>query len=177
MAHSAFVIVPSLHHCPPGYFCPEGTSGLSTTNACASPTSYCPEGSGASLTVDMGFYSVAGPAGLFVNQTRCPSGSFCAIGVRSLCPAGRFGAQAGETSPVCTGDCTQGHYCPAGSTVPTQEPCGTPTMYCPAVRAHVLLVGTLVTALVDWRHWPLVLSFTLSITALRRGMCRARMCV
>ena len=133
---------------PLGYFCTNGTARLSLTNACSNPASYCVEGSGASLTVDVGFYAVAGPAGLFVNQTRCPSGSFCATGVRSLCTAGRFGAQAGETSPVCTGDCTQGHYCPAGSTVPTQEPCGAPTMYCPAVRAHALFVGALTTAAV-----------------------------
>jgi hypothetical protein len=31
------------------------------------------------------------------------------------CPAGRYGASAGLSSPLCSGLCRSGYYCPVGS--------------------------------------------------------------
>ena len=51
------------------------------------------------------------------------------------CPVGTYGSVEAETSSACSGVCTAGYFCPAGSTGPKQEPCGqglTPAIYyCP----------------------------------------------
>jgi hypothetical protein len=60
---------------------------------------------------------------------------------QALCPAGRFGEAAAETSPNCTGRCAPGYECPAGSTSATDGVCpagyyceGGPRQPCPAGR-------------------------------------------
>jgi hypothetical protein len=65
-------------------------------------------------------------------QHKCKPGFYCIEGVRFLCPAGRYGDKAGETDSECTGPCKAGHFCPLGSSSPTQIECGDkPNIYCP----------------------------------------------
>jgi hypothetical protein len=47
------------------------------------------------------------------------------------CPAGRYGSTTGINSASCTGLCTAGYYCPAGSSSATAVRCGGNTVYCP----------------------------------------------
>jgi hypothetical protein len=64
-------------------------------------------------------------------ESVCPPGSYCAGGVRRVCPAGRYGGRPAEASSACEGACQAGFFCPANSTSPTQEPCGGVGLYCP----------------------------------------------
>ncbi|KAH7489082.1 uncharacterized protein KRP23_3020 [Phytophthora ramorum] len=82
------------------------------------------------LVSDVGFeeYSVASsgeqaPTNEAIRdaQRMSEAGTFCVDGKKILCPAGRYGEKPGETSPLCTGLCTRGFYCPEGSTSPTQR--------------------------------------------------------
>lgn len=50
-------------------------------------------------------------------------GYFCLNGVRSPCPAGRYGNIRGLTTSDCSGLCPPGHYCLEGSSIPTQFRC------------------------------------------------------
>jgi len=61
--------------------------------------------------------------------------------VKTECPSGTYGATPGLTSPNCTGLCSVGYECPAGSDVPTRLICpagffcaGGPKQACPAGR-------------------------------------------
>ena len=56
-------------------------------------------------------------------QQICPLGSYCAQGVKTLCPSGRWGGTTGLYQPKCSGICRQGYYCPAGSVNAYQIPC------------------------------------------------------
>ena len=115
-----------------GYYCATGTSRLSGANACSTPEVYCPEGSSSPLTTEAGFYAVAHDS-WFVDSAQCRAGFYCTGGVQEACPVGRFGSSDGETSSTCTAICTQGSFCPPGSTAATQEACGGPAFYCPSV--------------------------------------------
>jgi hypothetical protein len=55
----------------------------------------------------------------------------CGLGVAYPCPAGRYGSTSGQASADCSGYCAEGYYCPEGSTVSTQSPCGGPDVFCP----------------------------------------------
>ncbi|DAZ92498.1 TPA: hypothetical protein N0F65_012728 [Lagenidium giganteum] len=57
-------------------------------------------------------------------QMQCEPGYYCVFGRKFICPAGRYGAQSGLTSPKCSGLCKRGYYCPPGSTSPTERACG-----------------------------------------------------
>ena len=61
--------------------------------------------------------------------------SFTSLGQPSMeckqCAPGRYGATSGLSSSFCSGPCTAGYYCLAGSTTPTQFPCGGESVYCP----------------------------------------------
>ncbi|ETV76523.1 hypothetical protein, variant 1 [Aphanomyces astaci] len=61
----------------------------------------------------------------------CPRGSFWDGSACTLCPAGMFGATRGLISPLCSGPCSGGYFCPVGSTSPVQQQCGSPNYYCP----------------------------------------------
>ena len=39
------------------------------------------------------------------------------------CSGGRYGSTLGQSSSLCSGECTAGYFCPNGSTSPTQTPC------------------------------------------------------
>lgn len=65
-------------------------------------------------------------------QTACEPGHRCALGVRSPCLAGRYGALPRSTaSAQCDGPCTAGFYCPEASVSPTPHACGGAHLYCP----------------------------------------------
>lgn len=54
------------------------------------------------------------------------------LGRLTLTPlTGRYGAESGLSSALCSGPCTAGYYCPAGSIVSTPEECGSNSVYCP----------------------------------------------
>lgn len=53
---------------------------------------------------------------------------------------GTYGSSTGLSSADCSGNCTQGYFCAAGSTSPTQQPCGGSQLYCPAVRLCIFVV-------------------------------------
>ena len=86
-------------NCPPGYFCPEGSSG---PNQCmegfycpvksAGPTkcpdgASCPLGSSSPVECEIGYYCPTGTGG---SAFLCPVGSYCPAGVSQpiLCPSG-----------------------------------------------------------------------------------------
>jgi len=138
--------------CPAGYYC-ESASTHPFKHPCGlKSTQYCPAGSEHPLTVGLGYYSrgpvtvgedfttrsltlevgisVGGstdnlPAGLvgFSAASACPRGSYCLHGVRHLCPAGRYGSVGQQTNSSCSGPCTEGYYCPAGSESAQERPC------------------------------------------------------
>ncbi|GLD98198.1 hypothetical protein PINS_up006895 [Pythium insidiosum] len=130
--------------CAPGYFCPLASTN-STAQRCGDASVYCPEGSGVPTPVLPGYYTIRSltsqalsPVGSVVYtalnatsneairdaQQRCEPGYFCVMGRKFICPGGRYGDQAGETSPLCAGLCRRGFFCPPGSTSPTQQRCG-----------------------------------------------------
>ncbi|KAG7377735.1 hypothetical protein PHYPSEUDO_011080 [Phytophthora pseudosyringae] len=138
--------------CSPGFYCPLA-SWNSTARACGDANVFCPSGSAVPTPVRPGFHSVRllpyGADGLLVTdagyekysvassgeqapkneairdgQRICELGTFSVGGSKYLCPAGRYGDKAGETSPLCAGLCLRGYYCPEGSTSPTQIECG-----------------------------------------------------
>ena len=55
-----------------------------------------------------GYYSAGGSVG---------------VGVLLPCPGGTYGSQTGLANARCTGNCTAGYYCPAGSVTATQNIC------------------------------------------------------
>jgi hypothetical protein len=127
--------------CPAGYFCPQNsTSG--TARLCGSVAVYCPVGSGAALSVSVGFYS-SGSVSVTnrTSQTECEAGFFCVAGVRTACPAGRFSALTGWSSN-CTNVCPAGYFCPQGTSSAFAFPCGSADKYCPAGSAVALAVPT-----------------------------------
>ena len=78
-----------------------------------------------------------------LSTSRCGPGFFCSEGTRhkapvgsyipnsgvaskkaaTPCPGGTFGNFEGMMKPECSGSCTQGYFCPAGSTTPTANDC------------------------------------------------------
>ena len=57
------------------------------------------------------------------SQRLCEPGTYCRNGVRRLCPPGTFGIKSGLTINTCTGSCSPGFYCTAGSTSAEEHPC------------------------------------------------------
>ena len=137
--------------CAQGHYCPLASTS-SRRFPCSSPAFYCAEASASPALVPAGHYSVplstaegadALPVTVFATVAPCVAGEFCARGVRSFCPpgrygtaalesspscfglcaAGRFGSTGGHTTPACEGPCAPGAYCPEGSTSAHQEVC------------------------------------------------------
>lgn len=126
--------------CAPGFYCPLASTNR-TTVACGGGTSvFCPAGSKAPKPVWPGYYTIRSASGVVVTyhddrdmkdaQQQCEPGFFCQRRERFPCPAGRYGNQQGETSPLCTGNCKRGYYCPAGSTSPMEQECGDTGLIC-----------------------------------------------
>lgn len=100
--------------CDAGYYCPFGSSARNQIACGAADASvYCPRGSVVPTRVTPGYYTarVDGWRTGGTNdwqeynetirdrQVKCPKGYFCIQGRRHRCPAGRYGAVEGETSP------------------------------------------------------------------------------
>ena len=80
---------------------------------------------------------------------------YCVDGVRRPCPPGRYGAVQRLSNASCTGSCTAGHMCAAGSTSPTQAPCAsTAGFYCPEVLAVLHLLASLELLAATYLHPP-----------------------
>jgi hypothetical protein len=120
----------------PGYACANGTGVLSAAaHGCGVPTHYCPAGSTLPSPTPDGFFAIPTASGLFFNASRCQPGQFCAGGVASACPPGRFGDGPGLTSADCSGTCSAGYFCPAGSVSHRQLNCSSgPAYYCGEVE-------------------------------------------
>lgn len=117
--------------CAAGFFCPEG-SVVAQAVACGAPDRFCPEGAGAPTDIADGFVGVGADEFHLVDEAACPAGSYCAAGVQTLCPAGRYGGTTGLASPECSGTCAAGYVCGEGSTAVDAVPCLSATHYCPA---------------------------------------------
>jgi hypothetical protein len=105
------------------------TTGL-TTEACTAACAAGFFGGAAGLTTSScsgscraGYACAAGST----NSTAsiCPAGTFSLTGSSACtgCAAGRFGATSGVSVAACSGNCTAGFACPAGSTSPTALVC------------------------------------------------------
>ena len=133
--------------CLAGFYCPSGSTSA-TEMQCGGAAYFCPAGSsrrgrvllgggvGPTHLNDGAHYSIGttpGDLGLLQRerQKRCPAGSFCIGGIKSLCPAGRFGSRLGESNPLCEGPCMRGYFCPEGSVRKEEHNCGGPHHYCP----------------------------------------------
>ncbi len=104
--------------------------------------SYCP-GSGQSspTAVAAGSYSTpeGGSETTRTGVTQCSKGEYCSGGVRSQCPAGKYGGSTGLQSLSACTDCDAGYVCAAGSTSAqgavtdggAATPCGSAGVYCP----------------------------------------------
>lgn len=116
--------------CPPGFYCPLA-SWNSTARGCRDATIFCPRGSAVPTPVWPGYYSVTSTNGVNLDGQRpCDLGSFCVDGKRFECPAGRYGDKTAETSPLCSGLCARGYYCPKGSLSSMQSECGGDDFIC-----------------------------------------------
>jgi hypothetical protein len=112
--------------CPAGSFaasgapfcslCPAGTFNPSSNSASISACHLCASGS---------FGDSAGAASCSIcaagKYNPSPGGASSAACLP--CPEGTYGATAGLTTAACTGPCSAGYYCPAGSTSATQIAC------------------------------------------------------
>ena len=103
--------------CEEGFYCPVGSTS-SQMYSCGGDAYYCPRGSSIRTPVSMGYYTI--PVGIQramnrSSQLECPRGSYCVGGIRRACPAGRYGATTGLSTPLCSGPCTPGHWCEEGA--------------------------------------------------------------
>ena len=135
---------PCVDDCDAGYLCSAGSSS-SQPQVCGGPRLYCPAGTPAALSVDVGHYSNGGVSpDTRTSQAACPppwdaasnfSGVYCpgpGDGNIHLCPGGVFGDTSGLVSPACSGPCSAGYYCPPGSVNSTARACGSVGLYCPS---------------------------------------------
>ena len=117
--------------CPVGST--NGTAFPCGTFAPSAPESvYCPALSTTYRNVTAGFYTSDGASAMVrSSQVACPAGSYCTGGIQLPCPAGQYGDATKQTSSTCSGPCTAGYYCPAGSMSATAVACGSSAVYCP----------------------------------------------
>ena len=110
--------------CAAGYWCVSGST-TAYAAACGNYTVYCPVGSASPRAVSSGYFSTGGPESGTARaaQEQCGPGTYCVQGVQLECPFGTFGAGWGLVTPPCSGRCSAGYLCPAGSVSSTQQPC------------------------------------------------------
>ena len=103
--------------------------------ACGGARFYCPEGSSTVRVVAVGNYTVGGDGPTTRSaQARCPDPSeassngsswYCeGDGLMRQCPGGVYGDVGGLSSSACSGVCSAGYFCPAGSVSGTAVACG-----------------------------------------------------
>ena len=119
--------------CQPGFYCPWGSTSPQEVE-CGAPDRFCPAGSGAPQPVQSGYFSDQDSP--FSQKTRekiCPLGYFCMSGERFACPKGRFGAELGLSSDLCSGPCSEGYFCPDEASISNKaKDCGGSGVFCPA---------------------------------------------
>jgi hypothetical protein len=127
--------------CPAGSICP--SNALSTYQPCPlRPGFGCPIGSSSPSSCDAGTYS----NNLTLLSTglcqSCPIGTFNGLAQQSSCTlcAGSYCSTIGLTTP--TGECTPGHFCPAGSTSMHLCEAGTFCSQSSMIEAQVCMVGS-----------------------------------
>ncbi|MBR2012579.1 MAG: InlB B-repeat-containing protein [Alphaproteobacteria bacterium] len=83
-----------------------------------------------------------GTSGTQECPNQCEAGTYSTAGASKCtdCPGGTYGSTKGLTSEACSGNCTAGYYCPAGSTSATQNSC-TVGNYCPEKSASQAACG------------------------------------
>ena len=108
--------------CLPGYHCSPGSASPSAA-PCGSAADYCPLGR--RLAVGAGYFTTpeSAPSTLRTGAERCPVGSYCVEGLRTLCAGGRYGETTGLATAECSGEARAGTYAPPGSQLPL--PCPT----------------------------------------------------
>lgn len=117
---------------------------------CGDPSLYCPvvtsfpHGNHKPIPVSEGYFTIgnggaaeggdgASAVVTRTSQSIAPPGYYARKGIKYICPAGKYGATAGLSTPECSGDCdVDGFYCPPGSISPFQKACGSPNVICPA---------------------------------------------
>jgi hypothetical protein len=120
---------------PAGFFTPFYNHSNPTDYPCGmekGASVYCPTGSTIPTPVTKGYFSIGGFQGLEglpenttrLSQLPCGPGWYCQDGIARQCPAGKYGATSLLSTTECSGDCEKGHFCPPGSTSPTQYRCG-----------------------------------------------------
>ena len=102
---------------PGGYLCRFSVAG--------SAGYFCPAGStnGTAALCPAGYYCLAGAS--TGTSSACLPGQFSSAGAVSCspCDAGTYGASPALNTSSCTGPCSAGSYCPAGSSVPAPAAC------------------------------------------------------
>ena len=78
---------------------------------------------------------------IHVDVTSCPRGNYCKNNVQTLCPAGTYGNTLGLSTPLCSGLCVAGFYCPEGTINYVLNRCGSVDKYCPQGSATVETAG------------------------------------
>jgi len=147
-------------NCTGGYYCPLG-SVTAQQEHCGNPKYYCPIGTPLRRLVDKGYHGVhvdeppiyydeknlsTNEKGrrfelievpdtrytTFSHQEICPLGSYCVLGIRYLCPAGRYGGVTGLSEAICSGNVSAGYFGPPGSSSKTEHECGGAQYFCPS---------------------------------------------
>ena len=107
-----------------GYY---AAAGACSQTACSGRTKYSAAGAASCSTVSTGYYTTGcnSSSNACTSQTICAKGTYCSSGVAYNCPGGTYGSTTGLSTNACSGKCTAGYYCPAGSTSATQNACAT----------------------------------------------------
>ena len=139
--------------CPPGYYCPSGSTVKTSAIACptgsyckigsTSPTPcasgyYCPYQSGVQLTCPQGYYCPTGTGSPII----CSSGYYCSVGSGSQipCPSGYISSTVGST--VCT-PCQPGYFTPtAGNSSCTSVSAGSMSSQWGSSSGSICQIGT-----------------------------------
>jgi hypothetical protein len=134
--------------CEAGYYCPSGSVSARQVE-CGDVRLYCPAGSSIPVPVDEGYYTVPAPGAEGANpanttqvaQVLCEPGNYCVEGSKYTCPAGYYGGSFGLSTAECSGQCSPGFTCAAGSVDGRATQCGNSTVYCPTGSFEVVPVS------------------------------------
>lgn len=136
--------------CFRGHYCPSASTKADSLE-CGGPDKFCPEGASTPTTVSSGHYTIGdvsllGREQSIYDENRrfaeavCEAGRYCSAGVRLKCDGGTYGSSTSNTASTCDGQCSSGHWCPAGSISEKENRCGSPNMYCPTGSAAPIAV-------------------------------------
>jgi hypothetical protein len=98
-------------------------ANASAPTPCGNDSWFCPAAASLPTSVGPGFFSDGVP-GFRSSRAPCPEGHYCnGSGVATPCPRGRFGGVTGLTDALCSGVCSDGVLCEAGSKNANGIPC------------------------------------------------------